>query len=86
MFEKLITYFEISNSHIEALQRALKYVKPFYPFDENFKEELANDTLFFALDSLVFRFAKLQDHLGQKIFRNFLEFENYPTGESFLRT
>jgi len=82
---KLKNYFEIANNHIEMILKALKYVKPIYPLDSTFKEEIEDDLLLFALDSLIFRFAKLQDWLGQKIFKTFLEFQQYPTkGVGFL--
>ena len=70
--QKLEDYFIIANNHIDMINKAIKYIKPYYPFDSNFREEIKDDNLLFALDSLVFRFAKLQDWLGQKIFKTFL--------------
>jgi len=65
----------------DVINKAIKYIKPYYPFDSNFREEIKDDNLLFALDSLVFRFAKLQDWLGQKIFKTFLSYEEYPVEE-----
>jgi len=79
--QKLQSYFETANNHIVMIQKALKYVRPYYPLESDFKEIIEDDILFFALDSLVFRFAKLQDWLGQKIFKTFLQYEEYPVDD-----
>jgi len=83
MIDKMIVnrlndYFIVANNHIEMINKAIEFIKPYYPFDSNFKEEIKEDVLLFALDSLVFRFSKLQDWLGQKIFKTFLAYEEYP--------
>jgi len=79
--QKLESYFETANNHIFMIKKALKYVTPYYPLASDFKENIEDDILFFALDSLVFRFAKLQDWLGQKIFKTFLQYEEYPVAD-----
>jgi len=79
--QKLESYFETANNHVTMIQKALKYVQPYYPLQSNFKEDIDDDMFFFALDSLVFRFAKLQDWLGQKIFKTILQYEEYPTAD-----
>ena len=50
------------------INKALKYIKPYYPLQSDFKETLEDDICFFALDSLVFRFTKFLDYLRQKNF------------------
>jgi len=75
---RLNDYFIVANNHIEMINKAIEFIKPYYPFDVNFKEDIKEDILLFALDSLVFRFSKLQDWLGQKIFKTFLAYEEYP--------
>jgi hypothetical protein len=76
--QRLESYFETANTHIVMLEKAVRYIKPYYPLRADFKENIEDDMLLFALDSLVFRFAKLQDWLGQKIFKAFLQYEEYP--------
>jgi len=76
--QKLDIYFEVANKHIDMIQKSINYIKPYFPFDSNFSEEIEDDMILFVLDSLVFRFAKLQDWLGEKIFKNFLAYEEYP--------
>ncbi len=76
--QRLEYYFQKASNHIEMIEKALKYVKPYYPLESNFKESINDDILLFALDSLVFRFAKLQDWLEQKVFKTFLQYEEYP--------
>ena len=66
--KRLETYFEIANRQVKILQTALKRLK-------NKEINLNDEEIIFILDSLLFRFAKLQDFLGQKIFRNFLEYQ-----------
>ncbi|MEA1917392.1 MAG: hypothetical protein U9N42_07660 [Campylobacterota bacterium] len=83
--QKLDSYFETANNHIDMIHRAITHIKPYYPLQSDFKENIEDDTLLFALDSLIFRFAKLQDWLGQKIFKTFLKYEEYPVEDiSFL--
>ena len=76
--QRLEYYFQKANNHIDMINKALQYVKPHYPLESNFMENIKDDILLFALDSLVFRFSKLQDWLGQKLFKTFLQYEEYP--------
>ena len=66
--KRLERYFEIAQNQVDILQKALNKLK-------NKKINLNDEEIIFILDSLLFRFAKLQDFLGQKIFRNFLEYQ-----------
>ena len=66
--KRLERYFEIAQSQVEVLQKALNRLK-------NKEINLNDEEIIFILDSLLFRLAKLQDFLGQKIFRNFLEYQ-----------
>ena len=77
---KLNSYFEEMNIHIQKLNRAIEVLKPLYPIDFDVLEDL-DETQKDKLDILVFRFLKLQDLLGAKIFRTFLEFLEYPTND-----
>ena len=65
---RLQNYLEISKRQVEILEKALKRL-------ESQKIDLNNEEIIFLVDSLLFRFAKLQDFLGQKIFRSFLEYQ-----------
>ena len=81
MFEKrLDVYFAEAKKHIELIEDAKDIIV--LPI-ENY-EELPNLEKF-AINALVFRFSKLQDLLGSKIFRAYLEFNKFDTRDkSFL--
>ncbi len=81
---RLKTYLQEANVHIERLREILKEIKKYYPLnlDTFLNFNLEEKNLF---DAFVFRFAKLQDLIGAKIFRNFLEYSDFITkGKSFL--
>jgi len=61
--------------HIDRLKEILIYLESFYPLDYDSLEDIDLD----RLDAFVFRFSKLQDLLGAKIFREYLEEVNFPT-------
>ena len=66
--KRLEDYLKIANKQVEILQKALKRLN-------NKDIDLEDEEIIFIIDSLLFRFAKLQDFLGQKIFRAFLEYQ-----------
>ena len=66
--KRLEGYFESAKRQSDILKKALKKLK-------NKEMNLNDEEIVFIIDSLLFRFAKLQDFLGQKIFRNFLEYQ-----------
>ena len=80
---KLETYFNEMNIHIQKLNRAIEVLEELYPITFDKLEEL-NEIQKDKLDILVFRFIKLQDLLGAKIFRNFLDYLEYPINSDFL--
>ena len=73
--EKFRLHLKEANLHIERLKEILEDLKKFYPLDIDSLEEIDKD----KLDAFAFRFAKLQDLLGAKIFREYLEYVNFPT-------
>ena len=73
--ERLKIHLKEAKLHIERLKEILEYLKDFYPLDIDSLEEIDKD----KLDAFAFRFAKLQDLLGAKIFREYLEVINFPT-------
>jgi hypothetical protein len=81
MFEKrLDVYFAEAKKHIELIEDAKDVIV--LPI-KNY-EKLPNLEKF-AINALVFRFSKLQDLLGSKIFRTYLEFNKFDTQDkSFL--
>jgi len=66
--KRLEDYLKIAQKQVVILQKALKSL-------ENREIDLENEETIFIVDSLLFRFSKLQDFLGQKIFRIFLEYQ-----------
>ena len=75
---RLTTYFKEANKHIELIEEALAFLRDKLPVDHY--ESLSNVEKF-ALNALIFRFSKLQDLIGSKIFRHYLEFSGYDTNE-----
>jgi len=73
--ERLKIHLKEAKFHIERLNEILSYLKDFYPLDIDSLENIDKD----KLDAFAFRFAKLQDLLGAKIFREYLEIINFPT-------
>ncbi|BAF70377.1 hypothetical protein [Nitratiruptor sp. SB155-2] len=79
--KRLKHYFYEADIHIGKIQRAKKVLKEVMPLKSLKLEEKYLD----KLDILAFRFAKLQDLLGEKIFRNILEYSGYPVdGKRFV--
>jgi hypothetical protein len=82
--ERLTNYFNEAKKHIakiESVKRALDNVMPldiesFYKLLETEQDKL---------DVLVFRFSKLQDLLGRKIFRAILEYSGFDINISFVK-
>jgi len=73
-FERLNTYFEEANKHIELILEVLsELTTPIKNYENLSKLEK------FAINALIFRFSKLQDLVGAKIFRNYLEFNGFNT-------
>ena len=75
---RLKKYFSEAKKHIELINEALEVLKDKLPI-KNYKELDSLEK--FALNALIFRFSKLQDLLGSKIFRAYLEFSGYDTSE-----
>lgn len=77
---RLRSHLKEAKIHIDRLEETLKVLNEYYPIDSK-KSELLKD----KLDVLAFRFAKLQDLIGNKIFREYLENIEFPTeGKNFL--
>lgn len=66
--KRLEDYLDTANRQVEVLQKALIKINQKHI-------DLNDDEFIFVIDSILFRFAKLQDFLGQKIFRSFLEYQ-----------
>lgn len=78
--KRLENYFAEALKHIQLIEEAKEVINlPIKSYDN-----LPNIEKF-AINALVFRFSKLQDLIGSKIFRSFLEFNKFDTEEkSFL--
>ena len=77
MQNRLFFYLKESDIHIDRLRDVLKDLKKIYPIDYEKLEDF-DSIMKDKLDVLAFRFSKLQDILGTKIFRAYLEYLNYP--------
>ena len=76
--ERLHRYFEETERHILLIDDAREVLRPLYPLKEYENLQTLEK---FALNTLIFRFSKLQDLIGSKIFRNYLEFSGYDTAQ-----
>ncbi|WP_025209167.1 hypothetical protein [Hippea sp. KM1] len=76
MSDRLDFYLKEAGIHIERLEDVLGRLKNVYPLDINRFENL-NSYEKDMLDTLAFRFAKLQDLIGSRIFREFLKEMGY---------
>ena len=76
--KRLKLYFQETQKHIDLIEESLDVLKDALPI-KNY-DDLAQLQRF-ALNALIFRFSKLQDIIGAKIFRNYLEYSGYNTAE-----
>ena len=81
--KKLDRYFDEAKKHIQKIESAKKILQNVMPLS---KENLSilSEREQDKLDILIFRFAKLQDLLGRKIFRAILSFSGYETNLPFV--
>lgn len=75
--QKLALHLEESLVHINRLRDVLVSLKQLYPLTQK-KLSILSSSDKDKLDVLAFRFAKLQDLLGTKIFREYLTVLQYP--------
>ncbi len=81
---RLNTHLEEAKLHTKRLEDVLNRLKKLYPLSVNKFESLTPQEQD-MLDTLAFRFSKLQDFLGTKISREFLKETGFITeGKSFL--
>jgi uncharacterized protein with HEPN domain len=83
LLKRLEFYFEIGEGHLQKLEKAVDALSPYYPFSPDVLERLGEGE-WDKLDVLAFRFAKLQDLIGEKIFRNLLKVMGVNTNRPFL--
>jgi len=74
---KLEQHLVESMVHIKRLVIVLDTLEKYYPLDNEKLENLCSEDID-KLDVLAFRFSKLQDLLGSKIFREYLSVLQYP--------
>ena len=68
---KLEMYLKEAKLHIQRLEDVLKRLENIHPLTQEKFQNLSSTELD-SLDTLAFRFAKLQDLIGSKIFREYL--------------
>ncbi|WP_457560411.1 hypothetical protein [Caminibacter sp.] len=78
--KKLENYFKEANSHIQMLNVTKEKLSHYFTID---KLLIQNIEIKLLIDSMIFRFSKLQDLLGAKIFKNILEYEGINTNTKF---
>ena len=72
--KRLNTYFTEAQKHIDLIEESLSVLESQLPI-QNY--ESLNQLQRFALNALIFRFSKLQDLIGSKIFRFYLDFSGF---------
>lgn len=77
MHRKLEQHLTEAMVHIDRLVTVLNTLEKIYPLDNEKLENLSSEDID-KLDVLAFRFSKLQDLLGSKIFREYLTVLQYP--------
>jgi len=82
--KRLQYYFQEAHNHIGKIQKANEVLGEVMPVNLNVLESLTEQQQD-KLDILAFRFSKLQDLLGDKIFRNILEYSGFNVQQSFVR-
>jgi len=84
MLEKrLKLYFAEAKGHIDKIKKANAVLNEVMPINADTLESLS-EARQDKLDILAFRFSKLQDILGDKIFRMVLEYSGFNTQRSFV--
>ena len=71
-------YFSEIDAHIALIDEALEVLQEKLPIND-YKNLSSLEK--FALNTLIFRFSKLQDLLGSKVFRSYLEYSGFETSE-----
>ena len=77
IYKKLELHLEESAIHIGRLLDVLNVLEKLYPLNSTVLETMSTENKD-KLDVLAFRFSKLQDLLGTKIFREYLSVLQYP--------
>ena len=75
---RLLKYFAEIDAHIALINEALEVLQEKLPIND-YKNLSSLEK--FALNTLIFRFSKLQDLLGSKVFRSYLEYSGFETSE-----
>jgi hypothetical protein len=70
--DKLKEALHICEIHSQRMNYALQKVEKHFPLDVNKYKELSFDDLSY-LDQLIFRFSKLQDSMGNRLFTSILQ-------------
>ncbi|MDF1883610.1 hypothetical protein JHD49_06635 [Sulfurimonas sp. SAG-AH-194-C21] len=77
VLNRLELYFEEAHKHIDLINESIAVLpSPIKVYDD------LSQLQRFALNALIFRFSKLQDLIGSKIFRNYLDFSGFNLSDS----
>ncbi len=85
--QKVIDNLNESNKHLLRLENAFGALKRHYTFPinmENFKVILENIEHLAYSDQIIYRFSKLQDCMGAKLFKSVLLYEGENVNKPFL--
>ncbi|WP_300228878.1 toxin-antitoxin system antitoxin subunit [uncultured Bacteroides sp.] len=73
--ERITREFEVCDRHIMRIKEALDELSAILPIQRDNYQTLTSDEVR-CLDQFIFRFSKLQDAMGAKLFRYILEYLN----------
>ena len=82
--EKLQKSISIANLHLKRMNSSYHFIHSVLPLTDSNYTNL-NDEQIAYIDQYIFRFAKLQDVIGKKIFKTILQFEYEDTSEYSLK-
>jgi len=82
--EKLKKSISIANLHLQRMNSSFHFIHSVLPVTDSNYTNL-NDEQIAYIDQYIFRFAKLQDIIGKKIFKTILQFEYEDTDDYSFR-
>ena len=76
--KRLQNYIIEAKKHTDLITESLEVLEPKLPIKEY---DSLSQLERFALNALIFRFSKLQDLIGAKVFRNYLDYSGFDVNE-----
>ena len=81
--DRIFLSFQEAEKHLHRLKKIKGELKPYFPLTPSTFDQLSPD-LEDKIDVLIFRFSRLQDFLGRKLFRNVLAYGGFSVERPFV--